>query len=262
MVAPATTAFAATTSGQYDKDTGEVTPVKNGTEAGSLNLSSTVAIAMDSADGSTVGEATGQSNVNVNVLSGVLSLSAVPDFGFGSGAAGTTVNLLDNNADGIGEDGNAEGNLSVIDSRDTQSGFTVAAQLGDFTTGDPAVKASGFQLQLNPVAMSNSASNSNLNNFNTLQGVTNDSGQSTTVMNALSGAYKKGTVTAQFKDAADAALYIPNAAGSATGTSTAKAYKGTVTWTLTTKPQADGTTNTQTTITPETATTPAPEPDK
>ena len=81
-VAPAVTAQAATTSGKFDENgkLQQVTPNENVNGLGSENAG--LAIAYDAGDGSTVGTATAESNANVNVVSGILTLDAVPDFGF------------------------------------------------------------------------------------------------------------------------------------------------------------------------------------
>lgn len=124
-VAPAVTAQAATTTGKFNNGTLE--QVKS-TDVGSLADADhkvqdpeALAIAYDKGDGATYGSATAESNANVTVVSGILTLDAVPDFGFGNAASGTTVSLKSNEATGDAQDGNDSGLLQVTDSRAAQA---------------------------------------------------------------------------------------------------------------------------------------------
>lgn len=246
LVAPATTAFAATTSGVVGEDgkvTASATPNQ---EVGTLNNSDNLAIAdWNGNENSATTTATAKSNVNVDVVSGVLLLKAVPDFGFGSAVAGEkAANLVDNKADGAGVDGNQEGFLTVSDSRSKATGFDVSAQLGDFTSSDLAegTKApTGFALTLNPVDMANDGENStddpNTALPKTTKAVLNDSdasnaanaSNSANVMSLASGKYALGTVKAQFHNPSDATLKVP---AGANGTKAVTSYTSTITWTL------------------------------
>ncbi|APX72032.1 WxL domain-containing protein [Companilactobacillus allii] len=258
MVAPATTAFAATTSGLVGSDN-KVTPttdLKEGQDAGVLGgKDSDLAIAYDAGDGSTVGSATATSNANVTVVSGILTLDAVPDFGFGSGASGTTVNLKSNAATGDGVDGNNEGLLQVTESRSQTPGFTLSAQLGAFkdaTTSDAVTTTSAFNLNLPKQGLVNAKGENigkvgdqyttgNVVSTGNDTSKTNIDGAATDVMD-VSGDYTTGPISASYKDANSASLDIANGIGDGTAPGTAQSLKSEITWTLTAKPSTNAAT--------------------
>src|SRR5699024_5475450 len=97
-------------------DNGNVTKVDNFPTEADAKDNGGLAIAYD--DGAGVqGTASMDSNANVKVATGVLVLDAVPDFGFGTGAFGTTVNLKDNNYDEKADDSNNNSSVRIIESR-------------------------------------------------------------------------------------------------------------------------------------------------
>lgn len=175
-LAPAVTAQAARTSGSVDSTSGKVTGVENAgadgmVSAGQLGKGNLAIAYTDSTTGAPVGPAAAYSNASVDVVSGVLVLDQVPDFNFGTAASGSVKGLADNskgsqtntsteNNNGTAAiDGNAQGNLQVVESRSTDqlTGFTVSAQVGAFkdSTGTAVTtKAdSPFILNLNPATM-------------------------------------------------------------------------------------------------------------
>lgn len=118
----------------------------------------------------TSGSAVGVSDAQVRLISGYLTLDRVPDFNFGTVAAGTP-GQLQNNSGAITDDGNSNGILKVTDSRSTTGssagapgtsgaysrdgmGYTVSVALGSFwslTNGQRTGTSgftSGFQLHI------------------------------------------------------------------------------------------------------------------
>ena len=263
LVAPALTAQAATTTGQID-DKGNVTHVTK-TDIGSLTNpdNGQLAIAYDSAAGGD-GEATATSNAAVKVVNGVLVLNEVPDFNFGSAVEGQTKNLVDNSrvdADAQGHDGNSDGNLSVLESRDLTkaTGFKLQAQLGDFvdaSTGKKQALSAGnaFILNLLPQSVTDGQ--------NVITGLTTDNvslnsndSAASTVMNVskdkLGTNYKDGEYLTTYNAAdnatgkkAGATLTIPSDI-SASSTGKVSSLNAPVTWTLTTTPETTTTTPTE-----------------
>lgn len=254
MVAPATTAFAATSTGAVDKTTGAVTQ-QDATEVGSLN-DGALAIAYDKGDGSTVADATAKSNANVTVVSGILTLDAVPDFGFGNGAAGSTVTLKNNdrdaNADASAEDGNNEGLLQVTESRvdkdNVAPGFTLTAALAPFTSKQDAsgTGVNDFTLNLASQGLVD-GKGENVTTSTSTSGAINSEAAALTsdskagnVMSLKAGTYKTGSISTNFTKAdgdkaAGATLDIPDDAGkvSTPDKASAKSFNSTITWTLT-----------------------------
>ncbi|WP_334329795.1 WxL domain-containing protein [Companilactobacillus sp. HBUAS59699] len=236
LVAPATTAFAATGSFEQQEDGTVVSKATTGT----LNSSNYIAIA--DSDTKAEGDATGasaKSNVNVDVISGLLVLKDVPNLGFGSAVAGQkNAKLVDNNAEGDNNDGdnNPNGDLTVQDSRADQPGFKLTASLGSFTGGP---SKGGFVLTLNPTDIANDADGVTVDPAATAQktseAILSDTGAAGTVMNMTKGSYKAGAVTAQFHTPADASLAVPT---DAQGTNAVTSYKSTITWTLAAAPEA------------------------
>ncbi len=213
-VAPAVTAQAATTTGKVGSD-GKVTQTES-TDVGQLG-SGDPAIAFDGGDGSTYGTATANSNANVKVVSGVLVLDQVPDFGFGSAASDSTVSLKDNNATGTAVDGNNKGVLSVIDARSETPGFTLSANLGQFTgtDGEAATNGNQFVLTLNPEEIfdgngeSASTTASPIKTSTAAMTSTGAAADGKIVMQPTAKSYKVGTLKTTFSDADAASLYVP-----------------------------------------------------
>lgn len=265
LVAPALTAQAATTSGTFEN--GKLTPTTDldkGVAASNLaNDDHTIsnpdvlAIAYDNGTGTT-GKATANSNVNVKVVSGLLTLDAVPDFGFGSGASGSTVSLKDNNATGEAVDGNNTGVLQVTDSRATQpsgsgdtavaggdtTGFQLTATLGAFSTADApqpsdASLLNKFDLTLNPQEVLDGAGESASTNAaskleTTSAKLTSDGTTSAEVLSPAAGSYKVGTLKTSFTgENKGATLAIPNGLTKNDATAPSiQSYKSVMTWTL------------------------------
>ncbi|MFC6323790.1 WxL domain-containing protein [Companilactobacillus baiquanensis] len=213
------------------------------------------------ADGTVVDSKT--STVSVTVLSGILTLDAVPDFSFRA-VDGAKVGLLSNTTDNTnntagaatandGEsDGNNSGLLQVTDSRvsitgdqsATSAGFTLGASISSLQPFDSQDKPiSGFSLTLNPQALVDDQGNDiDSNNSFTIfskKAVISDTNTSdTNVIDLNAGQYTPGVVSAIFSQFTDgASLYLPKGS---TGTSRAseQKYNAVITWTLTPKPQS------------------------
>lgn len=212
------------------------------------------------ADGTVVDSKT--STVSVTVLSGILTLDAVPDFSFRA-VDGAKVSLKSNTTDNsnnsagaaTANDGNSDGNntgllqvtdsrVSISDNNPISAGFTLGAKISTlqpFNSDDKPI--SGFELTLNPQALINAQGNSiDINNSHALfsnKAVLSDTKTSdTNVIDLDSGEYSPGVVSATFSQFTDgASLYLPKGS---TGTSTKekREYNAVITWTLTPKPQS------------------------
>ena len=247
LVAPALTAQAATTSGTVGTD-GKVTHVANGTDAGPLGeKDSKLAIAYSGldTDGTTEvkdGEATAKSNANVTVQSGILTLDAVPDFGFGNAAPNSTVALNSNDYDVKEEDSQGKGKLTVTESRENQPGFVLSAAITAFTDKADKTNTQNYTLNLKPtkllndeganvsktgVASTNDISIAGAADTNTGADVKGD------VMSLAAGTYNAGPINASYTaDDDDAFLNLSADKNSGSSNSSVKSYNATITWTL------------------------------
>ncbi|MFD1417598.1 WxL domain-containing protein [Companilactobacillus keshanensis] len=205
------------------------------------------------------------STVSVTVLSGILTLDAVPDFSFRA-VDGATVGLKSNTTDNTNNtnnaatanngdsDGNNTGLLQVTDSRVSisgttndasntmASGFTLGASISSlepFDSKDSPI--SGFSLTLNPQALVDDAGNT-VNIYPDLALLSNKAVMSDTdkgdtdVINLDPGKYRPGVVSANFSQFTDgASLYLPK--GSVASRTNEQKYNAVITWTLTPKPQ-------------------------
>lgn len=254
---PLTTAKAATNN--------EAIKVNNTTDSLAIAYSSnttptTEAASTDTSSNTTTTKADGSpatSTVSVTVLSGILTLEAVPDFNFGTMTVGSIGKLKSNvvNTDGFtvddgtntsdataGRDGNTDGTLSVIDSRNNlkdMPGFTLSAAIGKLnptnTDGGSTLDAI---LHLNPMPLVNEENNNVSNSATPLKtdkiSVSSVTGNSAPVMNLTKGSYNGGLIKATFNTPDSASLEIPNTADN-TKTS-AKNMNAVVTWTLNAAP--------------------------
>ena len=254
---PLTTAKAATNN--------KAIKVNNTTESLAIAYSSnttptTEAASTDTSSNTTTTKADGSpatSTVSVTVLSGILTLEAVPDFNFGTMTVGSIGKLKSNvvNTDGFtvdngtntsdataGRDGNTDGTLSVIDSRNNlkdMPGFTLSAAIGKLnptnTDGGSTLDAI---LHLNPMPLINEENNNVSNSATPLKtdkiSVSSVTGNSAPVMNLTKGSYNGGLIKATFNTPDSASLEIPNTADN-TKTS-AKNMNAVVTWTLNAAP--------------------------
>lgn len=181
------------------------------------------------------------SDANVQVVSGFLSLDAVPDFSFGRAIAGKTANLI-NGQSAIKDDGNQDGLLQITESRKTDgdpkdpaaknTGFNLSAQLGQFeNSANPETKNSDFKLNLMAQPL-RSAEDGSPAGINTNAVTLNADGKTT--QNVLSATPKDGlygTYKVLFNSNDSASLYVPK--GTDTQDSVSK-WKGVITWTLST----------------------------
>jgi len=260
-LAPAVSVQAAKTSGAFDADGSTLTHVTDESkkDVGSLNdAGHGLAIAYDDsasvAEGTapTYDKATATSNANVNVISGVLVLDAVPNFGFGSGAAGSTVSLNPNQVtSGEGVDGNDKGLLQVTDARTAKGtndtkGFTLNANLGNFknaVAGDTSTVngADAFTLNLVGQELMGGDGKSAATGATAIK--TNDAALTSdasdkAVMSPIGGSYKVGALKVAFDKAESASLVIPGATGGDTSAPSSHALTSMITWTLDSTPVA------------------------
>ncbi|WP_164508333.1 WxL domain-containing protein [Companilactobacillus kedongensis] len=211
-----------------------------------------MAVAFDDGAGN-IGAAQAFSDANVTVIDGLLTLDKVPDFGFGTAAAGGPAVDLQNNSSTIKDDGNDSGILQVTDSRTDKNaaasnttktaGFNVTAQLGNFkaTNGTPAegFDGSGFILNMNPVQLTSSTNANDViqgANSETASLVSGDT-KDTPVMALDAGSYSKGAIIAQFgaktgEPNSDVQLKVPSTAAGKDSPSSIS-YNSIITWTLT-----------------------------
>ncbi|WP_334332147.1 WxL domain-containing protein [Companilactobacillus sp. HBUAS59544] len=248
-IAPAVTAQAATSSGSIDAN-GNLQHEDPAINVGKLgDKDSKLAIAYDATDtdkNRVTGEATAQSNANVTVQTGLLTLDAVPDFGFANAAEGTEVALDNNNYDNEGADSQAKGKLTVTESRENQPGFVLSAAITAFgvnktdeatgkTSVDPA-SAKSYILHLTPAELKNDTGENvgtglKTNEVNISGTDVATAGTSADVMDLASGTYASGPINASFTaDDNDAFLNLKTA--DANKNSGAKSYNATITWTL------------------------------
>ncbi|CAJ1182812.1 WxL domain-containing protein [Companilactobacillus nantensis] len=254
-IAPAMTAQAATSTGVIGSD-GTVTHTDTPQNIGDLNNpeNGQLAIAMDKTEGDGSGVATATSNAAVKVVTGVLVLDQVPDFNFGTAVSGQQKDLVDNTrpADAKSVDGNADGNLSVLESRDVTktNGFTLTAQLGQFTdaNGNPVSGDGAFTLNLLSQPVSNGKETITDDSGNQLTTQAAALKSSTTTPSSVgaaadvmtidnkSTAYKAGQYLAKFNSASTSAdkkaganLVIPNISDHSAAV---KSLNAPITWTL------------------------------
>ncbi|WP_363473029.1 WxL domain-containing protein [Companilactobacillus musae] len=235
-IAPALTAQAATTTGKVNND-GSVTKVDGFPTPADAAQNGGLAIAYDAGNGTDAGSATMASNANVKVVSGLLVLDAVPDFGFGSAAAGTTVGLVNNQyAQKEADSTNADA-VKVTESRTAAPGFTLGAQISNFTSANDTT-GQAYTLNLQPTSLTddqgNSVSSVQTNNVS-LSGADSDPA---TLVDLAAGSYKEGQVNASFKPG-DKNVFLTLGKDASTTTAdkaSVKAYNAKITWTLTAKP--------------------------
>lgn len=211
-------------------------------EATPITVSST-----DSASDGTIADSK-TSTVNVTVLSGILTLDAVPDFNFGNIALGSTVKLKNNTAskdfDNAVQDGNSKGLLQVTDSRNLTAkedipGFTLTAKMSPLVSQDSQTSLDAI-LDLNPVPLldadNNNVSSSSSNLFTKSASLdSSKTGTTSTVINLDKGSYNPGVVKANFNTPDSASMTLPKDSNINYDKSS-KDMNAVVTWTLTAKP--------------------------
>ncbi|APX71295.1 WxL domain-containing protein [Companilactobacillus allii] len=200
----------------------------------SLNDSDNIAINYNSDDNNSE-TTTKTSTVSVNVLSGDLSLDAVPSFSFEKIEAGSSVNLKDNSSDGdVVVDGNSSGILQVTDSRKNSPGFILSARLNSFSNNN---SNDNFTMTLNSQELYDDSGDniSTSSDDLTTEKAKLDAGsnQNTEVMNLNSGSYRSGTITTSFTSPDSASLYTPS---NASDLNSSSRHSSTIVWTLTPKP--------------------------
>ena len=187
------------------------------------------------------------STVTVTVLSGYLTLDAVPDFNFGNIALGTTAKLKNNTADttGIenpGEDGNTKGLLQVTDSRNLTSkedipGFNLSAKMGSLVGADNTSLDAILDLSSMPLLDSNNnnVSSSSTNLSTQAASLTSNASTTSTVMDLKKGSYNPGVIKAGFNTPDSASMTLPKSSDYSYDKSS-KNMNAVVTWILTANP--------------------------
>lgn len=218
-------------------------------ELDSTTSSDTLNTELSSNDTATDGT-TATSEVSVTVLSGILTLEAVPNFNFGSLMANSTGKLKGNTTDttgfaegDTGIDGNDSGLLEVIDSRNLTSdmpGFTLTASMGPLKTVEADTSAdldAILYLSAIPLLNGDQQNVSNSSTDLTTQAATIDSTKQdapATVMNLEKGSYNAGIISAKFNTPDSAKLHV---GGTNNGTEqSSKKRNAVITWTLSAKP--------------------------
>ena len=252
-ITPLTTANAATT------------PIKVSNETNSLNITYNTPVAeaasVGTADTTTDNDTTttdagdpAYSNVSVTVLSGILTLQAVPDFNFGSMMIGSTTNLKSNTVDydkdstgsatnsTFASDGNTSGLLTVIDSRNDlkeMPGFSLTASMGKLQSSDASSSLNAI-LTLNSIPLLNdqkeNVSNSETPLTTDKAVIDSTKSDQVPVMNLQAGTYTGGMISAAFNTSDSASMEIPKGQSSVTSGTQVKNMNSIVTWTLSTKP--------------------------
>jgi len=212
----------------------------------------------ESADTTTTNADDGaHSDVSVTVLSGILTLEAVPNFNFGTIMQGSTGKLKNNTVDTTGynstdqsqpitagEDGNSQGLLEVIDSRNsgkTMPGFDLSASMGPLRLSDSEATEDNkidAILNLNPAPMldgdKNNVSTSSTDLNTQKVALNSKEGNSASVMNLQPGTYNAGLISSTFNTPDSASLEL---LGSGTGTEkSSMKMNAVITWTLSTNP--------------------------
>lgn len=193
---------------------------------------------------------TATSNVTVDILSGILTLNAVPDFAFGSTMIGSSSKLVSNDVDTtdtdapLGEDGSSEGVVKMIDSRTqttkdgmaTGPGFSLTASIGNLVHGTSELGAI-LTLSSMPLVDQNdqNVSINSAKDFKTTKGVLQSGGPAQQLINLQGGTYRAGVIRAHFSTPDSASLEVPNQTNTAPSNSVTK-YNAVVTWTLNAAP--------------------------
>lgn len=244
-IAPTLTVQAATTTGKVD-DNGNVTGVADLKDPQPAKDNGGLAIAYDDGQGN-AGSATMDSNANVKVADGVLMLNEVPDFGFGTAAIGSKVNLQENKYSTKEDDSNNNSAVQIIESRKTAAGFTLSAGITGFSSGDKSAAVQPFTLNLGKTALvdgdganvttanTGSAANDDLNTTPvSISGTDADTtGYEATLATLAAGSYKTGVINASFAPT-DNNVSLDLSKGSQINGSTpsVKSYNAKITWTL------------------------------
>ncbi|WP_125710450.1 WxL domain-containing protein [Companilactobacillus zhongbaensis] len=183
--------------------------------------------------------ANAHSEASVEVVSGFLSLDAVPDFSFGRAVEGKTANLL-NGQSAIPNDGNQDGLLQVTESRKVggnpespaaaNAGFTLSAQLGQFDNGVKTSK--DFKLNLTSQPLRSADDGAPAKSIMTSPVTLNASGAGKNILDVSSEKALFGTYKVLFNSNDSASLFVPEGTSNENGVSK---WSGVITWTLNAK---------------------------
>ncbi|GEO47970.1 WxL domain-containing protein [Companilactobacillus kimchii] len=250
-IAPALTAQAATTTGSVD-DNGNVTGLATADDAAKHGG---LAIAYeDGGKTTTTSEATMNSNANVKVADGVLMLNEVPDFGFGTAAIGSKVNLQENKYSNQESESNNNSAVQIIDSRKSAAGFKLTAGITGFSSTDKSAAVQPFTLNLGKTALldgdganittanTGSAANDALNtDAISISGKDADAvGDPGTIATLAKDTYKTGVINASYAPKDDNVSLDLSKGSQISGTTpSVKSYNAKITWTLTATPTVE-----------------------
>ena len=201
----------------------------------------------------TTSEATMDSNANVKVADGVLMLNEVPDFGFGTAAIGSKVNLQENKYATKESESNNNSAVQIIDSRKSAAGFKLEAGITGFSA-EGADKVQPFTLNLGKTALldgdganittanTGSAANDALNTTPiSISGTdAKTTGENATIATLAAGSYKTGVINASYapKDE-NVSLDLSKGSQISGTTPSVKSYNAKITWTLTATPTVE-----------------------
>ncbi|MQS52492.1 WxL domain-containing protein [Companilactobacillus mishanensis] len=183
-------------------------------------------------------KATAESEANVQIISGFLTLDMVPDFSFGSVIAGGTAGLRSKGVSTIDNDGNSQGILQVTETRENKTenaankglGFTVSAELAGFKLNGKDDPVKGFTLNLASQTLKD-ADGKIVDGQSTNAATLDDNNKTATIMSMNAGSYNKGQIKATFDNSKAAELKVPQIASE----KGQKAYSSVITWTLNAK---------------------------
>lgn len=184
-------------------------------------------------------KADAESEASVQVVSGFLSLDAVPDFSFGRAVAGKTANLL-NGQSVIDNDGNQEGLLQITESRNASgtatppaginNGFNLSAQLGSFSRTDGSTNDK-FKLNLTSQPLRSVNDGSLVASLKSDAATLTSNGKSANILSATKEDNLMGSYKVLFNTNDSASLFVPEDAKTENAVSH---WKGVITWTLST----------------------------
>ncbi|MFD0898232.1 WxL domain-containing protein [Loigolactobacillus binensis] len=194
----------------------------------------------------TTGTASKQSDANITLKNGFLTLEKVPDLSFGTATSQLSGNYrITSNHSEIVDEGNQDGILAVNDTRDTENGgtadatptpanaagWTLGAKLGQFknlTTNANATGAWGLTLNTDGSAgwtAENNSATTPVTAASFQEGVTLDSNGAAKVVGDAAAGTGYGRNTASLTAASQTKLQVPD--GQTEGT-----YAAPITWTL------------------------------
>jgi len=192
------------------------------------------------------------SEVSVTVLSGILTLDAVPDFNFGTAMLGSTTKLKNNEVDSskfgttstYGKDGNKSGILQMTDSRNLKDaehmpGFQLTATMGKLQ-GTVGSNTAAIDATLCLSAMplvdgeNNNVSNSSTDIKTLPAEISSRTGSQANIINMAANSYNPGVIQTKFTTPDSASLKLGGTANPSEQSS--KNMNAIITWNLSAAP--------------------------